>query len=469
MEAQALSVAHHGGGQRVKSDQNRKRRFEDTQRPKHDHHNRREDRERKPKVIPDVVTPENCRNVLSRVAEPLHDLDYGSQLELKQLKNRDAVAAIKAAIGQEFDVAVAETIGSPLSLGYRSCDTFSVGSNVDGNEDTAGYFVRSGEAGAVCIPPDNLVSLRPAHKVVCDTYQAAVRQSQLPVCRGAGKHEPGYWRDITVKSNGSGEILAVINFHPQDMGLVELTRVKERLVDTFQSRCPLVRSLFFRSSEARNASPSEASAELLYGEHFLEDTICDSLLKMRLGADTVPLPNPSIAVKFIDAVRKQLKLEGDGALLHLSCKYGGLFPIALANGVSKCFVFGEETDLSEAMCNAANNGVYNCVFSDVQLNGPLLKSILSETRADPGRISVLVTAGKSGLDFSVIRALRNHSKVRRIVYVSSKPEGRQAIANFTALSASKQGAGKEFRLKSAILIDSLPNTQHCEHVLTWTR
>ena len=473
MEAQALSVAHQVQDQRVKSDQDRKRKFEDTkpnnmQRPKHDH-NRREGRERKAKVIPEVVTPENCRNVLSRVAEPLHDLDYESQLELKRLKNRDAVAAIKAATGQESDVAVAETIASPLSSEYRSCDTFSVGSSVDGNGDSAGYFVRSGETGAVCIAPDNLVSLRYAHKIVCDAYQTAVRQSQLPACRGAGRQEPGYWRDITVKSNGSGEILAVINFHPQDMGLVELARVKDGLMNTFRSHCPLVRSLFFRPSAARNASSSEAPAELLYGKDFLEETICDSSFKMRLGADTVPLPNPSIAVKLIEAVRKELKLDGNDILLQLSCKYGGLLPIAVANEASKCFVFGEETELSEAMCNAANNGVYNCVFNDAQLNGPVLKSILSETRADSGRISALVTAGKSGLDFSVIRIFRIHDKVRRIVYVSSKPEGRQAMANFAALSAFKEGAGKPFRLRSVIPVDCLPNTHHCEHILTWTR
>ena len=491
MEAQALSVDQQVRDQRSKSDQSRKPRFEakpddrqrpkvfrDTQQSKTDH-NRREVRETKAKVIPELVTPENCRDILSRVAEPLHDLDYDSQLELKRLKNRDAVKAIKAAIGQESDVAIAEIISSPLTSGYRSSDTFSVGSNVDGSKDTAGYFVRSGEAGAVCIPPDNLVCLRSAHKAVCDVYGAAVRQSHLPACHGYGKQEPGHWRDIKVMSNGSGEILAVVNFHPQDMGLVELQQVKNGLVDTFRSNCPLVRSLFFRPSAARHASSSEAPAELLYGNQFLEDTISDSSFKMRLGADTFPMPNPSIASKLIEAVRKELKLKGDGILLHLSCRHGGgllpvalaggLLPVALANQASKCFIFGDETQISEAMCNAADNGVYNCFFNDVPLNGPVLKSMLSETRADSGRISVLVTAGKSGLGFSVIRAMRIHDNVRRVVYVSSKPEGREAMANFAALSAIKGGAGKPFKLRSAIPVDYLPNTHHCEHILTWTR
>ena len=184
--------------------------------------------------------------------------------------------------------------------------------------------------------------------------------------------------------------------------------------------------------------------------------------------------NPSIASKFIEAVRKELKLKGDGVLLHLSgtssrLKHGGPLPIALANEASKCFVFGDETQISEAMCNAADNGVYNCVFNDAPLNGPVLKSVLSETRADSGRISVLCTAGKEGFGFSVIRALRIHDNVRRVVYISSKPEGRQAMANFAALSAIKGGAGKPFKLRSAIPVDYLPNTHHCEHILTWTR
>ena len=471
MEAQALSVAHQVGVQREKSEQNRKRRFDDTQRPKREHNqNRRVEREKKAKPIPEIVTPKNCRDVLSRMAEPLHDLDYEAQLELKRLKCRDAVAAIQTAIGQESDVDVAETIASPLTAGYRSCDTFRAGPSVFGSEVTAvGYFVRSGESGAVCIPPYKLISLRSEHKVVCDAYDAVVRRSQLPECVGAGRQEPGHWRDITVKSNDSGEILAVIHFHPQEMGLVELTGVKDLIVETFRSHCPAVRSLFFRPSAARHASPSEAPAELIYGKEFLEERIGDTSFKMRLGAETMNPPNPSIAAKFIEVVRRELKLKGDGVLFHVSCKNGGLLSIASANEVSKCFVFGEESELSEAICNADGNGVYNCVFKPMDNNGPLLSSTLRETAAEGRRISVLLTAGKSGLDFSFIRALRTNGKVRRIVYVLSKTESRQVMANFAALSAFKPGAGKPFKLTSAIPIDSLPNTHHCEYVLTWTR
>ena len=157
-EAQAASVARQVEAQRrVKSNQNRERKFE-SKLPCN------ERRDRKAKVIPEVVTPENCRDVLSRVAEPLRDLDYESQLNMKWSKNRDAVAAIKAAIGQESDVALGDTVASPLTSGYRCSDVFHLGTSVDGNT-IAGYIVRSGEAGAVCVPPDDLVSLRPAHKV----------------------------------------------------------------------------------------------------------------------------------------------------------------------------------------------------------------------------------------------------------------------------------------------------------------
>ena len=476
-EAQALNVAHQVGGQRAKWEKNRQQRREEENRDDNDarrrKYSRTEKRERRITVIPDVVTPENCRDVLRRGAEPLHDHDYESQLGIKRSRNEDAAAAVKAAIGQESDVATAETVPSPLTRGYRSCSTFRVGTSVDGSENTAGYFVRSGESGAFCLPPDNLVSLRSSHKLVCETYQAAIRKSQLQACRGAGSQEPGYWRDIAVKSNGSGEILAVVNFHPQGMGADELAGVKDGLASVFQSQCPAVRSLYLRPSAARNAAPAEAPAELLYGEPFLEETV-GGLLRMRLGPDTLPLPNPSVARPFIDVVRRQLKLGrggggGGGVLLDLSCKYGGMFPLAAAGAASKCYVFGDEVNLSEAMYNAADNGVYNCVFSEAALNGPVLRSLLRDTRATSGSISVLVTAAKSALDFGVIRALRIHDKVRRIVYVSGKPDGGHAMANFAALSAVREGAGKQFKLSSVIPIDTLPNTRHCEHVLTWTR
>ena len=470
-EAQAFNVARQVGGERANWQMNRQQRIEEEKHDDDEVQKRKYSRpEKREKRITDVVTPENCRDVLRRSAEPLHDCDYESQLAVKRSINEDAAAAVKAAIGQEWDVATAETVPSPLTKGYRSCSTFRVGTGVDGSENTAGYFVRSGKAGAFCIPPDNLVSLRSSHKLVCETYQAAIRQSQLMACRGAGSHEPGYWRDIAVKSNDSGEILAVVNFHPQGMSADELARVKDELAGVFQSLCPAVRSLYLRPSAARNATPSEAPAELLYGEPFILETVGGSL-RMRLGPDTVPLPNPSVARPFIDAVRQQLKLGRDGGvtLLDISCSYGGMFPVAAAGAASKCYVFGDEVNLSEATYNAVENRVHNCVFCEAPLNGPVLSSLLRDTRATSGSISVLVTAGKSALDFGVIRALRLHDKVRRIVYVSGKPSGGHSMANFAALSAVKEGAGKRFKLRSAIPIDTLPNTRHCEHVLTWTR
>ena len=317
-----------------------------------------------------------------------------------------------------------------------------------------------------------------APKAVCEAYRAAVHHSRLPACRGRGKHEPGSWRDVEVRSNGAGEVLAVVNFHPQDMGQGELTRVKNGLAEAFQSQVPFVCSLFFRQSAARHASPSEAPAELLYGEEFLVETISigDSYLKMKIGPHNSPLlPNSSITGNFIEALRRELKLKADGNLLHLPGQNNagsvrsGLLAIALAREVSKCFVFGDELELSEAQVNAAENGVHNCVFNEAQLNGPMVKTILSETRADSGGTSVLVSAGKLGLDFSVIRALRTHNKIRRIVYLTTKPDGHKVMANFAALSVFKAGAGKPFKLISAIPVDFFPNTNHCDHILTWTR
>ena len=470
-EAQVASVANQVEAQRrVKSNQNRERRFESKLPSK-------EGRERKVKVIPEVVTPENCRDVLSRVAEPLRDLDYESQLNMKWSKNRDAVAAIKAEIGQESDVTLGDTVASPLTSGYRCVDTFHLGTGVDGHT-FAGHFVRSGVAGAVCVPVDNLVNMRSAHKAVCEAYGAAVRQSRLPVCGGRGKQEPGYWRDVHVRSNEAGEVMAVVHFHPQDMEQGELARVKKELAEAFQSQVPFVRSLFFCPSASRHASPCETPAELLYGEEFLEETIYigDSSLNIKIGPHTTQLLlNSSMAGKYIEALRWELKLKADGNLLHLpgqnnaSSVRSGLLAIALAREVSKCFVFGDELELSEAQVNATENGVNNCVFNEAQLNGPLLKTILSETRADSGGTSVLVSAGKLGLDFSVIRALRTHSKIRRIVYVTPRPDNRGPMNNFAALSVFKAGAGKPFKLISAIPVDLFPNTNSCEHILTWTR
>lgn len=75
-------------------------------------------------------------------------------------------------------------------------------------------------------------------------------------------------------------------------------------------------------------------------------------------------------------------------------------------------------------------------------------------------------------DYRVVRAIRNCRAIRRLLYISCKPEG-EAMRNFLELCCPpdprKKMAGEPFAPVMAIPFDMFPHTVHCELVLLFTR
>ena len=183
-----------------------------------------------------------------------------------------------------------------------------------------------------------------------------------------------------------------------------------------------------------------------------------------------------------------------GTLLDVCCGTGAI-GVTLSPAVER--VVGVELvpqAVEDARHNAALNGVLNCQFlagkAEVILPGIIPQLSSSEEGGGggggggeggvgggvggggSGSVAAVVNPARAGLHYRVVRALRNQPAVRRLVYVSCKPDG-EAMRNFIELCCppdpQKKLTGEAFSPRVAVPIDMFPHTQHCELVLLLER
>lgn len=131
-----------------------------------------------------------------------------------------------------------------------------------------------------------------------------------------------------------------------------------------------------------------------------------------------------------------------------------------------------EQAVEDARHNTALSNVLNCEFipgkAEVVLPG--LMSQLSSVGGGP--VAAVVNPARAGLHHRVVRALRNQPAIRRLVYVSCKPDG-EAMRNFRELCCApdpqKKLTGEAFSPTLAVPVDMFPHTTHCELVLLFER
>lgn len=130
-----------------------------------------------------------------------------------------------------------------------------------------------------------------------------------------------------------------------------------------------------------------------------------------------------------------------------------------------------EQAVEDARHNAALNSILNCEFipGKAEVVLPDLMSHLSDTS---GGLTAVVNPARAGLHHRVVRALRNQPAIRKLVYVSCKPDG-EAMRNFRELccapSVQKKLTGEAFTPTLAVPVDMFPHTPHCELVLLFER
>eukprot|EP00064_Thunnus_orientalis_P008616 superscaffoldBa00001037_g8639 len=427
---------------------------------------------------------------LADVVTPLWRLSYEEQLELKQKHQEsilsqlsgylsgDCLSHSSSPVRSKPSFPVLPVLPSPVRDSYRNKSTFSVNRGVDGNPKTVGFYVGTGKEGnIVCVNGDHLLNMPEKHKQVARCYQDFIRLSSLEPCLLF--HTGGHWREVTVRTNAAGCTMAIVYFHPQTLTPEEVAVHKAELVDYFVrgpgSVCQLD-SLLFQESTMTRCTHEESSYQLLHGQpHIYEEVLG---FKFRISADAFFQVNQAAAQVLYSTVRDLCVPnwdEGRGrtkvgdTLLDVCCGTGAI-GITISPRVDRIIgIELIEQAVEDAQHNAALNNVLNCEFIPGKAEAVLPGLMSQFSSAD---LTAVVNPARAGLHPRVIRALRNQPAIRRLVYVSCKPDG-EAMRNFRELCCApdpqKKLTGGAFSPTLAVPVDMFPHTPHCELLLLFER
>ncbi|XP_062375583.1 tRNA (uracil-5-)-methyltransferase homolog B [Sardina pilchardus] len=412
---------------------------------------------------------------LADTVTPLWRLSYEEQLRMKQDQQQMILLELSKQLSEMSgtslnlpSIPLLPIIPSPVKYHYRNKSTFSVNKGIDGNPKTVGYYIGS-RGKVVCVNGDHLLNMPEKHKLVARCYEGFIRQSPLNPC--IIFNDGGHWREITVRTNAAGNTMAIVYFHPQCLTTEEICIHQDALVEYFTkgpgSICDLD-SLYFQKSSMTRVSHQESLYQLLYGQPHIHEEVLG--YKFRISADAFFQVNSTAAESLYQTVGDISHSTKSDTLLDVCCGTGAI-GISMSSRVQK--VIGIEIieqAVADANYNAMLNAVSNCEFlvgkAEVVLP-KLLPSLGSE-----GGLTAVVNPSRAGLHYRVIRALRNHPSIHRLVYISCKPDG-EAMRNFRDLCCSSEPqrklTGKPFVPTAAIPVDMFPLTPHCELILVFER
>ncbi|XP_069069429.1 tRNA (uracil-5-)-methyltransferase homolog B [Pleurodeles waltl] len=375
---------------------------------------------------------------LSHAVTPLWTVGYEDQLKVKfdgQKKIlQTLVSRLKEVSGEHITspstredscCPLQPVVPSPVLYGYRNKSTFSVNRGPDGDPKTVGYYLRDRSNNIICVRGDHLENIPEKHKQVSQLYEEYIKLSPLDACLLF--HQGGHWREITVRTNRTGDTMAIVTFHPQDLSQEELCLQKESLKEFFTrgpgAVCNLT-SLYFQESTMTRCTHEQSPYQLLHGEpHIFEELLG---LKIRISPDAFFQVNTAGAEVLYKTIAELSHVSRNTVFLDVCCGTGTI-GLSMANQVSE--VLGIElieNAVEDAKWNASFNGISNCKFHSGKAEVVLPELLLTLQGNHP--FTAVVNPSRAGLHYRVTRAIRNCRRIRTLVYVSCKPQG-EAMRN----------------------------------------
>ncbi|NXC71411.1 TRM2 methyltransferase, partial [Anhinga anhinga] len=264
---------------------------------------------------------------------PLSRLPYREQLQVKYESQRKILQALASHL-EELDIDAQKPGGLccplwpvvplPVINGYRNKFTFSVNRGLDGNPKTVGLYVGTGR----------------------------------------GQHRTRSWVENCWHGVGGGKALlcghtmAIVTFHPQELGQEALATQKALLKEFFacgpRTVCALT-SLYFQESAMTRCSHEQSLFQLLHGEpHIFEEVLG---LKFHISPDAFFQVDMGAAEVLYQAAG-ELCQAGEDTVLDICCGTGTI-GLSLAHQVSK--ITGIDV-VEDAQWNAAFNGEFRLAF-----------------------------------------------------------------------------------------------------------
>ncbi|KAI7729708.1 hypothetical protein M8C21_012386 [Ambrosia artemisiifolia] len=436
-------------------------------------------------------------------------------------------------------------IESPLVNGYRNKCEFSVGYSLQG-KPTVGFLLGNFREGVTAVEePSDCPNVSKISCKYAEIFQNFLQSSTFPIWNRMTN--TGFWRQLTVREgrrqvsipevdlgeSNIAEVLLMVQISSagfDDEAInVELEKMAEAFVvgaSTNSPPLPLTVLVVQDHQGVSNVAPADAplrSLPLVKSEVVAEARIQDYINNLRFCiSPTAFFQVNTLAAEKLYALAGDWACLGPNTLLFDVCCGTGTIGLTLANRVG--MVVGIEMNASavaDANRNAEINGISNCRFvcskaEDVM--GSILKEYLTkepdankEETSSPedkspdaedskmhhfDNVVAIVDPPRVGLHPTVIKALRTHSGLKRLVYISCNPESLMANAielcapsadksekgnnqnrgwrNMSSASLARQRAksmpvSDPFQPIKAMAVDLFPHTPHCELVMLLER
>uniref|UniRef100_A0A4W4H1I6 tRNA (uracil(54)-C(5))-methyltransferase n=1 Tax=Electrophorus electricus TaxID=8005 RepID=A0A4W4H1I6_ELEEL len=421
---------------------------------------------------------------IANAVTPLWQVPYGEQLRRKQQEAEAVLQTLSREIGNSNRAMLPwlfvqkeknrnmccplEAIRpSPLQTEYRNKCEFVIGTGADGEDKTVGFRLGKYKGGSCAVvSPADTVHIPAEAKRVVQAFQKYIRTTPFPAY--SPETYDGHWRQLTVRTSRTSQIMAMVFFHPQKLPEEELESLKNSLRQYFTEgvgKDSGVTSLHFvRTGQRTSAGTEDLPCELVAGDQWIHEELLG--LKFRISPHSFFQTNTGAAEVLYSTVGEWAGLDDQSTLLDICCGTGTI-GISLAKRVKK--VIGIELcqeAVDDAKANAEANGLvnveYHCGRAE-EIFPTVLNALVSPN------VTAIVDPPRAGLHSKVILAIRRAEHLKKLVYVACNAKA--AMNNFIDLcrAPSNRVRGSPFRPVRATAVDLFPQTMHCETVLLFER
>lgn len=173
-----------------------------------------------------------------------------------------------------------EIIPSPVTEGYRNKCEFTIGPGLEGKESVVGFRFGLYSRGSVQVGrPDEISFVSDTMKTVVKAFQSYLDASSYKAFNP--ENHTGYWKQLALRTSRLGHVMAMVDFHPQQLKQDEIEEEIASLQKFFQTgdgaHCGVTTLSFRTNTERMTGGASEAPYRLLFGE----EHITESLLGMK--------------------------------------------------------------------------------------------------------------------------------------------------------------------------------------------
>ncbi|CAJ0836673.1 9774_t:CDS:10 [Entrophospora sp. SA101] len=384
---------------------------------------RRNKQKQKNLLDQDGIQQRSPEELLADQVTPWHKIPYEIQLENKQNDIRKFIINLRQKISNiEKDyyndnlpewLSVESELSnfcdflpilrSPITEGYRNKCEFTIGLNLD-KEKTVGFLLGAYKDGLVSVlEPNKTIHVSDVAKKLAKGMQDYVRNSQYDIYDRRTKQ--GNWRLLVVRSQMSGDVMIIVQLHPQNLTEEQLGQEKIKLTNYFQAfsknenfnlTCLLIQ-LFDGVS---NGMSDKVPYELLYGTSYIHEEMMNCRFRVS------PLAFFQTNTAAAEVLYNQCRTIGIALSKKLGNKIKGVIGIELSTEA-----------IEDAKINSILNGIENAEY----IVGPVennLRTLNNFNNSRPGSLIAILDPPRAGVHKSVIKAIRQCQAISNFIYIS---------------------------------------------------